>query len=442
MSRQMSSSSARAASARLAVAATALAVAAACPAAVAKPPGDTPQEHALASKRPTRQAKCGKAGRHRTTDRTRALARRKAGRRACRRKGAERSGAAPISTPMPEEIAAGDTGPSPGAPQSPPSPEPPQSPLAAPTETPFRFFSPSSFWNAPLADDAALDPDSTAITNAFAATIARERQAGSWPWINTTDYSVPIYTVPPDQPTVAVQLTSPFSAPALQSAWSEVPIPTHARPSGGTDRTLVVWQPSSDRMWEFWRLAQTSEGWKAAWGGAMQGVSSNQGVYGPDAWPGAKTWWGSSASSLSIAGGLITLEDLQHGQIDHALALAIPDVRAHFYASPAQRTDGTSSSPLSLPEGAHLRLDPSLDLATLQLPRLTLMIAKAAQRYGIYVRDRARVTHFFAQDPTPTGANPYLGAGGYFEGRTPAQLLAQFPWDHLRLLKMELHRRN
>src|ERR1044072_2748785 len=164
-------------------------------------------------------------------------------------------------------------------------------------------------------------------------------------------------------------------------------MPAYARPSDDTDGILVVWQPSSNRICEFWRLAKTDEGWKAAWGGAMQDASSNQGAYGPEAWPGARAWWGSLASSLSAAGGLITLADLH-------------------------------------------------------LPPLTLMIAEAAQRYGIYVRDRARVTHFFAQDPTPTGANPYLGAGGYFEGRTPGQLLAKFPWDRLRLLKMELHRRS
>ena len=215
-----------------------------------------------------------------------------------------------------------------------------------------------------------------------------------------------------------------------------------ARPAAGSDGTLVVWQPSSDRLWEFWRLAKTADGWKAAWGGAMQQVSSNRGVYGPEAWPGAKAWWGSSASSLSIAGGLITLEDLQRGRIDHALALAIPHVRADFYASPARRTDGTSANPLSLPEGAQLRLDPELDLEALQLPPLTLMIAEAAQRYGIFVRDRAKVTHFFAEDPTPTGANPYLGAGGYFEGKSPGQLLARFPWDRLLLLPMELHQQS
>jgi hypothetical protein len=313
-----------------------------------------------------------------------------------------------------------------------------QAPPLGPTES-FRFFSPASFWNEPAARDAALDPSSTALTGAFAAEIERELEAGNGPWINTVDYSVPIYRVSADQPAVRVRLVSPFSAPKLQAAWRKVPIPPHARPSAGSDRTLVVWQPHSDRLWEFWRLERTAAGWTAAWGGAMRRVSSNPGVYGPRAWPGAKRSWGSSASSLSIAGGLITFDDLRRGRINHALSLAIPNVRAGVFASPARRTDGTSESPESLPEGAHLRLDPSLDLNALRLPRLTRMIADAAQRYGIFVRDKAKVAHFFAQDPRPTGRDFYAGQDGYFEGRTPAELLAAFPWDRLQVLAMDLH---
>jgi hypothetical protein len=275
--------------------------------------------------------------------------------------------------------------------------------------------------------------------------IAGERQGGNGPGINTTDYSVPIYTVPADQPTVTVTLVNAsvektWGAPALQSAWGAVPLPADAQPAAGTDKHLVVWQPSTDRLWEFLQLEHGEDGWHAFWGGAIQNASSNSGTYGSEAWPGSKPRWGASASSLSIAGGLITLEDVELGQINHALAMAIPDPRAGVYASPAQRTDGKSTNPLSLPEGAHLRLDPNLDLASLHLPRVTLMIAEAAQRYGIVVRDTASHVTLYAQDPTPTGTNPYLGLNGYFEGRSPVQILASFPWKHLQVLKMTLHR--
>jgi hypothetical protein len=268
---------------------------------------------------------------------------------------------------------------------------------------PFRFFSPTSFWNEELPAGAPLDPSSAGVVGALNETIADERQVGKGPGINTTVFSVPVYTVPANQPTVMVTLNASIEAmrgaSALQSAWDAVPLPADAQPAAGTDKHLVVWQPSTDRLWEFWQLEDTSEGWQAGWGGAMQNASSDPGVYGPEAWPGAGTGWGASASSLSIAGGLITLEDLEKGQINHALAMAIPDPRAGVYASPAERTDGKSTSPLSLPEGAHLRLDPNLNLASLHLSRVMLMIAEAAQRYGIVVRDTASHVTLYAQDP-------------------------------------------
>jgi hypothetical protein len=304
---------------------------------------------------------------------------------------------------------------------------------------PFRFFSPSSFWNQPVVAGAPLDSHSTEVIGMLGAEIAAEEQAKNGPWINTTSYSVPVYTVPAHQQTVSVQLDHHAPDAALSSAWSAVPLPPDAQPAAGTDAVLVVSQPSTDRLWEFWRLAHEADGWHASWGGAMQNVSSDSGVYGPDAWPGAKPWWGSSASSLSLVGGLISFEDLKRGEINHALSMSTPDVRAGVYASPAQRDDGKSTDLLSLPEGAHLRLNPNLNLASLHLPPLTLMIAEAAQRYGIFVRDRAQNVAFYAQDPISTPTNPYAPPGGYFEGKYPRELLASFPWSQLELLKMELH---
>jgi hypothetical protein len=306
---------------------------------------------------------------------------------------------------------------------------------------PFRFFASTSFWNESPAADAPLDPSSSVIVAALAGEVAQEEEIKKGPAINTTSWSVPVYTVPANQPTVQVTLpyASMQSRPALQAAWEAVPLPAGALPAAGTDKHLVVWQPSSDKLWEFWHLEKTPEGWEAYWGGAIQNVSSASGAYGPGAWPGASTDWGASASSLSIAGGLITLEDLEKGTINHALAIAVPNTREGVYAAPAERTDGASSEGSSLPEGAHLRLNPNLDLAALRLPHFTLMLAEAAQKYGIFVRDTASNVALYAQDPTPTGTNPYTGKTGYYEGKSTAQLLAAFPWSELQLLKMELH---
>jgi hypothetical protein len=152
--------------------------------------------------------------------------------------------------------------------------------------------------------------------------------------------------------------------------------------------------------------------------------------------------WGATASSLPIAAGLITLTDLASGHINHAVAMMVPKAKAKVFYCPAQRTDGYDTSANAIPEGAHFRIDPSLDLSKISMPPITRMIAEAAQKYGLIVNDQTGVTvGFRAQDPMPlmrAGAtNPY---GTYFANRAtgqyvyPTQFLSWFPWSHLQLL--------
>lgn len=143
--------------------------------------------------------------------------------------------------------------------------------------------------------------------------------------------------------------------------------------------------------------------------------------------------------------------ELQSGVIPHALALAIGHTCASVWTWPAQRTDGDVSSaqdPNCVPEGAHFRLDPNLDLASLHLPHFVYMMAVAAQKYGIIIDNRSSGFTFYNQDATSyvraAGYNPYMGRadkpgsrGALYE-QSPAALLAQFPWSHLQLLKMDL----
>jgi hypothetical protein len=289
----------------------------------------------------------------------------------------------------------------------------------------LRPFAAGSFWNARLADDAPVDPAS----NALVAELRRQLDLGA-PWINTTQYSTPVYRVPAGAPTVRVTLDIAYQP--LQQAWENVPVPANARPAGGTDGVMVVWQPSTDTLWEFWLMRQENGAWHARWGGRLTGVSSSPGYY-----TGAERHWGVSATSLPLLGGLITLDDVRSGHIDHALGVAIPEARRDWWTWPAQRTDGKKDDPGAIPEGARFRLDPSLNLNSLHLYPLVRMMAEAAQRYGIVVRDQAGVVAFAGEDPTPTGTNPWAGAGGWFSGQSPATLVRQFPWQYLQALRTD-----
>jgi hypothetical protein len=302
---------------------------------------------------------------------------------------------------------------------------------------PGQLFARTSFWNDRLPATSPLDPSSAALVGALVGEVQLERTAGIGPWIGTGSGSTPVYRVPATQARVRVRLSSGSvrGRRALQRAFAAVPLPPSARPAPGADRHLTVWQPSSDRLWELFGARHDKDGWHARWGGAIRRVSRSPGYYTAAAWPGATRNWGATASSLPVIGGTMLLDDLKAGRIDHALAINLPAPRTGVFAWPAQRTDGTGPS-TALPEGARLRLDPSLDVGSLHLPKLTRMIARAAQRYGLVVRDQTHhAISLFGEVPTSSRTHAYQT---YFSGKTPGQLLARFPWDRLQVLRMHL----
>jgi hypothetical protein len=294
-----------------------------------------------------------------------------------------------------------------------------------------RFFGPSAVWNSPLADDAPLDPESGPVTADLLKKVDSGFQSDKPPTINTTAFTPPVYTVPAGQPTVRVHLDrGPNSEPDLTRAFADVPLPRDAEPAPGSDSELVVWQPATDTLWEFWRLRREQGGWYTTWGGRLDHVSS-----GPGHYTSPHPRWGTSASSLPLAGGMITPRELQRGEIDHALSMGMPFTRARFFSLPAQRTDGQSPCKYAAPEGARFRLDPSVDIDSLGLPPAVATLARAAQRYGIYVRDQSGAVSFYAQSTVSLAADPYPAL---FGGQKPYDLLRSFPWQHLQLVKMEL----
>jgi hypothetical protein len=325
----------------------------------------------------------------------------------------------------------------PVGPASAPAPAAPPAPAAASAQ----LFARDSVWNAPLAPDAPLDPNSAALVQKLSDLVVQDQVANRGPWIATNEASTPLYVVPADQPVVPVQLHTGWWGNTLQDVLRAVPIPPNAKPARGGDAHLTIWQPSTDRLWELFQARNDpSTGWHAAYGGAIEHVSASLGFYDSNSWPGkSASYWGATATSLPVIGGTMLISELQAGVIPHALALAVPFARPKAFAFPAQRTDGSSTDSQAIPEGARFRLDPSLDVKALALPRITEMMALAAQNYGIIVRDQTgQGVSFYAEDWSQYGTDPYYGRGGLFSNQWPADLLKSFPWSRLQLLKMDL----
>jgi hypothetical protein len=283
-----------------------------------------------------------------------------------------------------------------------------------------RFFAPTSVWNRPLARSAPVAPDSRLMVREL-----RRQVNASAAWINTDKFSVPIVKVGPSQRRVRVHLDTAY--PRLQRDFARVPVPRNAHPAAGSDEHLVVWQPSSDTMWEFWLMQREGDGWHARWGARIAHASRSRGIIpAPE---------GATASGLPLAAGLMTAAELRGGRIDHALAFALTAVRKGTIAWPADRTDGRAQGAGAIPMGTRFRLDPKVDVSHLHMPPAGRAIARAVQRYGMIARDTSGSVNFYAQAPPPHNTHVY---GRIFDGRNPDQVLAGFPWDRLQAVRAPL----
>jgi hypothetical protein len=296
-------------------------------------------------------------------------------------------------------------------------------------------FSPNGWRNAPLKRNARIARHSKAMV---AELVSQIRSAKRGAGVGTTQYSSPVYVVPPGEPTVKVAAVA--DRPDLQAQWRAVPLPADARPAAGTDQDLVVWQPSTDTLWEFWGLQGKSSpaSWRARYGGRMQHVSRDEGQFGNP--PGSQ--FGASATSISLLAGMQRIAELQRGEIDHAVDFAVLAHRGRDgWCWPAERTDPhqTSRAKGAIPAGARFRFPPGFDLAAYArdprhpLSRYALTVATAVQRYGMVVRESSSQPGFYAEDPAPVGFNPYPAI---FQDRTPDSLgvLQNFPWGRLKVL--------
>ncbi len=307
----------------------------------------------------------------------------------------------------------------------------------------FRPFASDSIWNLRLLNNAPIDHESRSYVNWLAQSVVAHGA-----WLNTTSCGMPEYWAAANTPTVKVALDHPsYEDPALIRAWSAVPIPRDATPASCNDGNFAVLQTQPTgavREWEFWSASKSRAGdWTARWGGAIDNVLTDRGVASPLQWsdPAAPTWtarratygWNVTASGVSMIAGVITNQELASRVIPHALAMAVTSAAAWKWMWPAQRTDGYSTDPAALPEGAHLRLAPSVNVDALHVTPLVKMLARAAQEYGIVVRDQtAGADVFYAEPPDRSGPNllsPLLG------GQSLASALAAFPWAKLVVLR-------
>jgi hypothetical protein len=287
----------------------------------------------------------------------------------------------------------------------------PDKPASLPTYASLSLFSADSALNQPIAADATVDPASDSYVEGFTS-------AGGL-LIQLRQYSSPVYVADATTPTYDVVLPCGRAWELGTDALLGVPIPNWAEPSNDVDGAgnpvragrcsassdqdnfMVVLDLATRCEYDLWQARRVEGGWEASWASALSMDSDGIHAHGLS----------SRGSGFAWLGGVIWPDELAAGRIEHALVFSYPFTLSGGPVSPATESDGEINRSFALPEGAHVRLDPSLDLDALGLVGAERTVAEAMQVYGLYLVDNGGDSGMglYAVDPSSVMGDPYAG---------------------------------
>lgn len=291
------------------------------------------------------------------------------------------------------------------------------------TQAANTYFASTSFWNTKVTN-APLSADQSDVSK------LTQQIATYGTYFNTWQYSVPVWVASASQSTITVIDTDDGF---MTSRWGPVPWPSNATAAAGTDAHCVIWQPSTNKMWEFFGTAGTYPNITARHGGVITNVSSSNGIF-PNP-------YGATATGLPLVGGLVTLAEADqiaanpNYVIPHAIALAVPKV-ATYHVAPATRHDANApGGAVAIPEGRRFKLpanyDPNVSIPS--APPLTKALARAVRDYGMVLRDASGVVTLYGEDAKTRSTSPWTSA--LYGNKAGYEVLNSFPWSQLQVLE-------
>lgn len=340
------------------------------------------------------------------------------------------------------------------------------------------FPSSTSIWTQDVRS-APLDTNSVNLIN----TLVTKDLATAGPVFNLLSFASSTYVVSTDHPRMNIGFHDAQHKQYTPTgelftngtgAFRDVPVPWEAVSGGGGDSHISIitvdangvaqelfddWQWYKDRAitlqeggvtparaaagnYAFRTAAQITAagdswaGYSATWGGRITNLTTSNGIFPVNT--------GTSATGIAAAGGSVGILEAQDGVIDHALYLSIVYPRRYDqFSYPANRSDGFIqtgdgygiNTEDALMEGQRVRLDPTLNLATLGLSPFGLMLAKALQKYGAIVGDKTGAVEFEGESP-----RPYLQRGlpNPWDAILGSQNIYQnFPWNRLQAIQKD-----
>jgi hypothetical protein len=263
-------------------------------------------------------------------------------------------------------------------------------------------------WTSPLAANPAVDSES-------AEKIAYWLTQIRWPNLGLRQFSTAVAVATPTSPSYTISCTV-YACPDMNQ-FGPVPIPAGTRPDPSSDGHLAVWDPVNRREWDFWISGCPTACQQTGGGGSF---THSHAPWVPFA---------ANAAGWPLLAGIVHPEEIAAGHIDHPLVFASPNVGIG-HVCPANHSDGQNADARALKEGTLLQLDPTVDVDALPVPGWQKTLARAMQRYGMYLVDGAG--SFSIRTENPINRGDLWGALG-LKGDS-VLFEANFPWQKMRVL--------
>jgi hypothetical protein len=236
-------------------------------------------------------------------------------------------------------------------------------------------FPADNIWNTRV-DTLPLDANSAAYIATIGAGDNVHADFGSGLW-DGGPIGIPYITVPAGQPLVDIVFDTED-----ESDLGPYPIPSNAPIEGGPnsdgDRHVLVLDQGNCILYEMYYAWPQQDGSWTAGSGAIFDLKVN-GPLRPDSWTSA------DAAGLPILPGLVRYDEVQQGEIRHAIRFTVPETRgAYIWPARHEASDLTGSQYPPMGQRFRLRADFPIDD---RFSYDTQVILRAMKQYGIMLAD-------------------------------------------------------
>jgi hypothetical protein len=227
-------------------------------------------------------------------------------------------------------------------------------------------------WNTPIDTMPVLSNSSSMVTTIGASTgFHADFGAGLW---DGGPIGIPFITVTGSQTKYpATFLYADESDPGPYAVPLNAPIEGGSSSTG--DRHAIAIDTTNCILYELYDAYPQSASWNAD-SGAVYDLKSN--ALRPAGWTSA------DAAGLPIMPGLVTYEEVQSGEIKHAIRFTAPQSR-HAYVWPARHYASSLTGTQYPRMGERFRLKASVDISS--YPADVQVILRAMKKYGIILAD-------------------------------------------------------